>query len=140
MTQPNPPNNEHLLQKLQSKPRLLLWFVAAASSAILAERAITWILLSFSTKPLWGLDIPTLLSIAGAAYAIAQWGITRFRATGQIIEGVKRQVESLSGELEEVQIHGVERDRAIAELRAKAEYLEMRVDFNDARINAKRTS
>lgn len=133
---PNPPSNERQLQKLQSKPRLLLWFVAAASSAILIERLVMWLIFNFTSNKAWGLDIPTMLSIAGAAYAIAQWGLARFQATAQILEGLKKQIEELQKELKELKSATAEQAKIITEMRAKAEYLELRIDFNDARINA----
>lgn len=136
MNQPNPPTKtEERIQKLKVSPRLWVWFLGAASAVILSERLLVWVMAQFNSLPKgFGLDIPTMLSIAGILWGIAVWLYRKIQGVLGVVEGLNTRVAQAEVGIRELQAQVDALQETQTEHRAKLDYHELRIDYNDAKI------
>ncbi|HEY9610554.1 hypothetical protein [Allocoleopsis sp.] len=135
--QPSPPNNEERIQKLKGNPRLWLWFLVAICGVVLGERLLWWVMAQLkSPKGFGGIDLPTLLSIAGTIYAVVAWLIRKIQGVLAVVEGLNSRVVIAEVGLKEAQTQINALEKTADTHNAKLDYHELRIDYNDARVSA----
>lgn len=132
---PTPPNLRLSKRRLAIATQYIALSIATIALIILLERGASWALVSLKLQSKT-FDLPTLISLASGGAVGVRWVWGKIQRVLSVQEELRQRVNALEAAQHADTTDDSTIKKLLEDIKSKLNYLEIRVDYNDGRLNS----